>query len=133
MERIVFLERNTIQADFRGPNWDHEWIEYQETRPEEVFERLREASIVISNKLDLREPQLSVSPGIKLIAIAATGFDNIDLDHCRKHDIAVCNARGYAVNSVPEHVLMLILALRRNLLAYRRGGKGGKWQESKSF
>ena len=133
MERIVFLERDTIQANFRRPNFDHEWIEYEETAPDEVFERLRGATIVISNKLALCEAQLSVSPRIKLIAIAATGFDNIDLDYCRRRGIAVCNARGYAVNSVPEHVLMLILALRRNLLAYRNDVQQGKWQHSKQF
>ncbi|HVS21212.1 MAG TPA: D-2-hydroxyacid dehydrogenase [Pyrinomonadaceae bacterium] len=133
MERIVFLERNTLQASFRRPKFDHEWIEHAETRPEEVIERLRGATIVISNKLALREAQLSQSPLIKLIAVAATGFDNIDLDYCRRHGIAVCNTRGYAVNSVPEHVLMLILALRRNLLAYREDVRRGLWQQSKQF
>lgn len=133
MERIVFLERNTIQAEFRRPNFDHEWIEYGETLPAQVVERLAEASIVISNKLALREPDLSQLPQLKLIAIAATGSDCVDLDYCRTHGIAVCNVRGYAVNSVPEHVLMLILALRRNLLAYRADVQQGKWQQSKQF
>ena len=119
MERIVFLERNTIQADFRRPNFDHEWVEYADTLPQEVVERVRPASIIISNKLSLGEPQLSHAPDVKLIAIAATGSDCVDLDYCRRRGITVCNVRGYAVNSVPEHVLMLILALRRNLLAYR--------------
>ena len=101
MERIVFLERNTFQARFRRPHFDHEWIEYAETRPDELVERLRGATIVISNKLGLGEPELSQSPQIKLIAVAATGFDNIEVDYCRSHGIAVCNTRGYAVNSVP--------------------------------
>jgi len=133
MERIVFLERNTFQANFRRPGFDHEWIEYTETLPEQVIDRLRGATIVISNKLALREVQLSRLPQIKLIAVAATGFDNIDLDYCRTHGIAVCNTRGYAVNSVPEHVLMMILALRRNLLAYREDVQRGRWQHSKQF
>ena len=132
MERIVFLERNTIQANFRRPNFDHEWIEYGETFSEQVVERLRGATIVISNKLPLREAELSQLPDLKLIAIAATGSDNIDLDYCRAHGIAVSNTRGYAVNSVPEHVLMMILALRRNLLAYREDVQGGKWQHVKT-
>ena len=133
MERIVFLERNTIQADFRRPNFDHEWIEYGETFSEEVVERLRGASIVISNKLPLREGELSRLPELRLIAIAATGSDNIDLSYCRKQGVAVSNTRGYAVNSVPEHVLMMILALRRNLLAYREDVQSGKWNLSKQF
>src|SRR5205814_1146995 len=133
MERIVFLERNTVQANFRRPDFDHEWIEFGESLQEQVLERLRGATIVISNKLALREPDLSQLPQLKLIAIAATGFDCVDLDYCRNHGIAVCNVRGYAANSVSEHVLMLMLALRRNLLAYRDEVQRGLWQQSKQF
>src|ERR1044072_4270808 len=131
MQRIVFLERNTIQANFRRPAFEHEWIEHAETAASQVVERLEDASIVISNKLALREPDLSRLPELKLIAIAATGSDCVDLDYCRAHEIAVCNVRGYAVNSVPEHVLTLMLALRRNLLSYRADVQAGKWQHSK--
>src|SRR5882762_1006548 len=133
MERIVFLERNTIAADFRRPGFDHEWIEFGESFQNQVVERLRGATVAISNKLALREPELSQLPELKLIAIAATGSDNIDLEYCRTHGIAVSNTRGYAVNSVPEHVLMLVLALRRNLLAYRADVQNGLWQQSKQF
>jgi len=133
MERIVFLERNTIAADFRRPAFDHEWIEFGESFQDQVVERLRDATIAISNKLSLREAELSQLPELKLIAIAATGSDNIDLQYCREHEIAVSNTRGYAVNSVPEHVLMMMLALRRNLLAYRADVQSGMWQQSKQF
>ena len=133
MERIVFLERNTIQADFRRPNFEHEWIEYPETLAHEVGERVRTATIIISNKLSLDKSPLEHAPELKLIAIAATGSDCVDLDYCRRRGITVCNTRGYAVHSVPEHVLMLILALRRNLLAYWRDVEDGKWQHSKQF
>lgn len=133
MERIVFLERDTIRADFRRPNFDHEWVEYADTLPAEVCERVQPASVIISNKLSLGEPQLARAPDVKLIAIAATGSDCVDLDYCRRRGITVCNVRGYAVNSVPEHVLMLILALRRNLLLYRQDVQAGKWQQSKQF
>ena len=133
MERIVFLERDTIQADFRSPNFDHEWIEYPETATDQVVERVGNATIIISNKLSLGQPQLSQAPHVRLIAIAATGSDCVDLNYCRSRGIAVCNVRGYAVNTVPEHVLMMILALRRNLLAYRADLQRGLWNESKQF
>jgi glycerate dehydrogenase len=133
MERIVFLERNTIQADFRRPNFEHEWIEHPETLADQVVERVHDANIIISNKLSLGEAQLANAPGMKLIAIAATGSDCVDLSYCRARGIAVCNVRGYAVNTVPEHVLMMILALRRNLLAYRADVQRGLWNESKQF
>lgn len=133
MERIVFIERNTIQANFRRPDFEHEWIEYGESFPEQVTERVRKATIIISNKLFLGEPELATARELKLIAIAATGSDCVDLKYCRNQGIAVCNVRGYAANSVPEHVLMLILALRRNLIAYRQDVEQGKWQLSKQF
>jgi len=132
-ERIVFLERNTIQANFRRPNFDHEWVEYPETLADQVIERARTATIIISNKLSLGAPQLSPVPNLKLIAIAATGSDCVDIDYCRGRGISVCNVRGYAANSVPEHVLMMILALRRNLIAYRQDVQSGLWNQSKQF
>jgi len=133
MERIVFLERKTIDAHFRRPGFDHEWIEYPETTAGQVVDRVRDATIIISNKLSLGELQLSDAREVKLIAIAATGSDCVDLDYCRERGIAVCNVRGYAVNAVPEHVLMMILALRRNLVAYRADVQAGLWNQSKQF
>jgi glycerate dehydrogenase len=133
MEHIVFFERNTVRAEFRRPDFPHEWIEYGESEPAQVIERIRNASIVISNKLSLREPELSGATHLKLIAIAATGSDCVDLDYCRARGIGVCNARGYAVTSVPEHVLTMIFALRRNLIAYRTDVEQGLWGQSRQF
>ncbi|MDQ3665510.1 MAG: D-2-hydroxyacid dehydrogenase [Acidobacteriota bacterium] len=133
MERIVFLEHNTFNVKFRQPEFEHEWIEYGETESGQVVERLRDATIAICNKLPLREPALSRLPKLKLIAVAATGVDNIDLSYCKSRGIAVCNARNYAKHSLPEHVLMLILALRRNLVAYIQDVRDSKWQEAKQF
>ena len=132
-ERIVFLERNTFNIPFRRPSFDHDWIEHGETDESQVVERLRDATIAICNKVALRENALSQLPKLKLIAVAATGTDNVDLAFCRTHNIAVCNTRGYAVNSLPEHALMLMLALRRNLVAYRDDVRAGRWQEAKKF
>ncbi|MGH9966260.1 MAG: D-2-hydroxyacid dehydrogenase [Pyrinomonadaceae bacterium] len=133
MERIVFLERNTFSVEFRRPRFDHEWVEYGETMPDQVVERLHQATIGICNKLPLRAPELSQLPQLKLIAVAATGVDNIDLDYCKGHRIAICNTRNYAKHSLPEHILMLMLALRRNLVRYMQDVRSGKWQEAKQF
>ncbi len=132
-EIIVFLERNTFNVPFRRPAFAHEWSEFGETAPGEVVERLAPATVAICNKLPLRAETLSQLPKLKLIAVAATGVDNVDLAYCRGHNIAVCNTRGYAVNSLPEHALMLMLALRRNLIAYRNDVKAGRWHEAKQF
>src|SRR6266850_4458392 len=101
MERIVFLESNTFTIDFRKPEFDHEWVEYGETPVSEIISRLRDATIAIVNKVPLREPELSRLSQIRLIAVAATGVDNIDLPYCRTRGIGVCNARGYAIHSLP--------------------------------
>jgi glycerate dehydrogenase len=133
LEKIVFLDRSTLKANIRRPAFVHEWVDYAETRPGEVVERLRGATIAITNKVALREADLSRLPDLKLIAVAATGVDIIDLDYCRQHDITVSNVRNYARRSVPEHVLMLILALRRSLLGYREDMRRGAWQKASQF
>ena len=133
MEKIVFLERNTFKVEFPRPQFEHEWIDFAETEPHQVVERLRGATIALCNKLPLRAPELSRLPQLKLIAVAATGVDNIDLVYCKQRGIAVCNARHYAGNSLPEHVLMLILSLRRNLKAYLQDVNAGAWQKAKQF
>ena len=133
MEKIVFLDRSTLEATIRRPAFPHQWEEYATTAPGEIVERLKEATIVITNKVPLRAETLARLPGLKLIAEAATGVNNIDVDWCRGHGIAVANIRNYAVHAVPEHVFMMILALRRNLLAYRADLQRGLWQQSDQF
>lgn len=132
-EIIVFLERDTFNVSFRKPTFDHEWVEFGETTPGEVVERLGQATIAICNKVSLRGEALAQLPNLRLIAVAATGVDNVDLAFCRNHNIAVCNTRGYAANSLPEHALMLMLALRRNLVAYRNDVRNGRWHEARQF
>lgn len=133
MQRIVFVERNTFNIEFPRPSFPHEWIEFGETTSDQVVPRLSQASIVICNKLQLRRDTLQQLPDLKLIAVAATGVDNIDLAFCREQGIAVCNTRGYATTSVPEHALMLMLAMRRNLIPYINDVSRGVWQQARQF
>jgi glycerate dehydrogenase len=133
MERIVFLERDTLRAELRRPSFEHVWRDYGSTRPGEVLERLEGATVAVVNKLPLRAETLARLPSLKLVAVAATGTDNIDLDYCRAHDIEVSNVRGYARETLPEHVLTLALALRRNLLSYVEAVREGRWQRAEQF
>lgn len=133
MQHIVFLERDSIRANFRRPDFPHVWEEYPLTAPDEILPRLRDASIAITNKVVLSGDILAQLPQLRMIAGAATGTDNLDLDWCRAHGIVVSNIRGYAEHAVPEHVMMLILALRRQLLAYRADLAAGKWQAAPMF
>jgi len=133
METIVFLERDTLRAELRPPAFEHVWRDYGSTRPEEVEERLKDATVAVVNKLPLRAELLARLPALKLIAVAATGTDNIDLEYCRERGVEVRNVRGYASETLPEHVLMLTLALSRNLVGYREDVRAGLWQRAEQF
>src|ERR1700745_499275 len=131
--RIVFLDRATLQARVRRPAFAHTWQEYPVTQEGELVERLRDATVAITNKVPLRAGTLERLPKLKLIAVAATGYDVIDIAHCKANGIAVANIRNYAVHTVPEHAFTLITALRRNLLAYRGDVESGRWQQVDQF
>jgi glycerate dehydrogenase len=133
MERIVFLDRDSIQANLRRPEFPHEWRDFPATSAAQVAERLEHATVAISNKVPVMADSLARLPKIRLIAVCATGTNNVDLDYCRAHGITVSNIRNYAVHSVPEHVFMMILALRRNLAGYRDDVRNGRWQTSEQF
>lgn len=135
MKTIVFLDRATIPSDISlpTPSFAHQWQEYQTTSPEQLLERLEVADIVITNKVVLDRATLSQLPRLKMVAIAATGMNNVDLVACEELGIAVANIQGYATRSVPEHVIGMIYALKRNLFAYHNDIHAGVWQESKQF
>jgi glycerate dehydrogenase len=135
MHKIVFLDRATIapQIRLRQPSFKHELVEHAQTAPEDVVRRLRGATIAITNKVPLPAEVLEQLPGLRMVAVAATGTDGVDKPWCAAHDVAVANIRGYAVNTVPEHTFALMLALRRNLVAYRQDVLRGRWQESGQF
>ena len=117
----------------KSPAFEHTWQEHPVTNTSELVERLRDATVAITNKVPLRADTLRGLPKLKLIAIAATGYDVIDIDYCKANGIAVTNIRNYAVHTVPEHSFALITALRRNLLAYRQDVERGRWQQIDQF
>jgi glycerate dehydrogenase len=133
MEHIVFLDRDSLMATVRAPGFAHDWQAHGATIAGQVVERLRGATIAITNKVPLRAAAIAQLPDLKMIAVAATGTDNIDLDACRARGIVVSNIRDYSLVSVPEHCFTLMLALRRNLVAYRADVEAGLWQASTRF
>lgn len=131
--KVVFLDRASLKAKVRKPEDASEYVEHQKTSVDEIVPRLKGAAVAIVNKVPMREATLSQLPELKMIAVAATGYDVIDIAYCKSHGIAVANIRNYAVHTVPEHAFMLILALRRNLLAYRQDVENGVWNKSDQF
>lgn len=133
MHHIVFLDRDSLRADVRAPNFPHRWQDHAATSEHQVVERLQGATIAISNKVPITAQALEQLPDLRFVAIAATGTNNVDLDACRARGIAVANIRDYSRVSVPEHCMMLMLALRRNLRAYIEDVEAGLWERSPHF
>lgn len=133
--RIVFLDRGTIgpSVELSRPAAPHDWQMHDRTPPEAVVERLAGARIAVTNKVPLRRAALEQLPELKFISVAATGYDVIDIAACREFGITVSNVRGYAVASVPEHTMALILSLKRALPGYRADVQAGEWQRSGQF
>ncbi|WGF88766.1 D-2-hydroxyacid dehydrogenase [Marinivivus vitaminiproducens] len=130
---IVFLDRETLGAEVRKPAFAHRYVEHDATSPDQVAERLKDATICITNKVRIERAVLAQLPHLKLIAVAATGTDIIDKEAAKDHGVTVINIRNYAFNTVPEHVVALMFALRRNLLAYASDVRAGRWQEARQF
>jgi len=133
MLRIVNLESESVDAPFRRPDVAHEWAEFAMCEQASLIDALRGANIAVINKLRLDAAAVAALPELEMVAVAATGTDNIDLQACAAHGVTVCNVRGYAGHTVPEHVLMLMLALRRSLLSYVSDVHAGKWGRSNNF
>jgi glycerate dehydrogenase len=132
-QRVVFLDRASLKARVRKPRCAGQYVEHERTAPDEIATRLAGATVAIVNKVPMRAGTLRELPQLKMIAVAATGYDVVDVPYCREHGIAVANIRNYAVHTVPEHAFAMILALRRNLLAYRQDVENGVWNKSEQF
>ena len=130
---IVFLDRGSLDADLPVPSMAHTWLNYDYSESHNVVSRLKGATIAVTNKVRLDADILSALPDLKMIAIAATGSNVVDLDACQRLNIRVTNIRGYARAAVPEHTFALILALRRQLINYHQDVMNGKWQTSQHF
>ena len=106
---------------------------YPATAPDEVLERLSMADAVITNKVVLDAQTLQQLPKLKLILIAATGTNNVDLVAAKERGISVSNCQGYGTQSVAQHCMALMLALATQLIPYHRTVEQGHWQKAQQF
>ena len=133
----VFLDKGSLD---RGDiNFDHlkskfsRWIEYETTAADETLSRINNADVIITNKVKITETILRSCNKLKLVCVAATGTNNVDLAAAKKLNIPVCNVTGYATHSVVQHVFSLILALHNNLINYDQLVKSHAWDKSDHF
>lgn len=110
-----------------------DWRFYAHTAPQQTAQRIADADVVVTNKVALDAGLIEAAARLKLICIAATGTDKIDLTAARRGGVAVSNVRAYATASVAEHVFALLLTLVRQLDAYRRLAREGEWSSSPHF
>ena len=133
--RVVFLDRDTISPEtvLRELSFSHELEVFDRTTAEQVAVRITDADIVITNKAPVRGAALEGAKRLRLVAVAATGTDVVDVKAANARGVTVSNIRNYAVNTVPEHTFALLLALRRSVVAYRESVARGRWREAAQF
>ncbi len=129
---LASVDNNDLALDQLKTVLD-DWDFYPHTQPWQLAERLIGAEVVVSNKVVLSREVLASADKLKLICVAATGTNNIDLDAARERDIFVTNVRAYGTASVVQHVFALILSLQRCIPDYQQAIRQGRWQQSDFF
>ncbi|MCE1236274.1 MAG: D-2-hydroxyacid dehydrogenase [Hyphomicrobiales bacterium] len=132
---VVFLDAETLRPDtvLKPFSFPHRIERHARTAPHETAARIAAADVVLVNKVRIGAAEMDAAPKLRLIALLATGSDNVDLEAAKARDVVVVNIRDYARATVPEHTFALILALRRSLVSYRASVLAGRWQEAAQF
>ncbi|MBQ8572104.1 MAG: NAD-binding protein [Ruminococcus sp.] len=130
--KIAVLDKGTLGKDIDlSPIYAlGEVAEYQTTEPEKVSERIHDSDVVIINKIKLNESNLKDASKLKIICVAATGYDNIDTEYCKNAEIAVCNVPGYSTDSVAQVTLAMALSLTTHLKEYEDFVRSGEYTKS---
>lgn len=136
-KKAVILDQATFGPD--QPDWQtilsqpFHWQCYANTSPEQVMERIKDAQVVMSNKVVLNADTLEKAKNLKYIGVLATGTNNVDKKAAKSLGIKVQNVEGYGTGSVVQHTLMLMLNLAGNVQAYQSAVKNGDWSRSAMF
>lgn len=134
--KAVFLDYDTVSSgdlDLSALSAAAGDLSLCESDDAKTAERIRDAQIVLLNKVELSRELLAGAPNLKLIAVAGTGTNNIDLAAAREFGIGVCNVRGYCTSSVVQHVWGLILSLTQHISGYARLVRDGSWTQREAL
>uniref|UniRef100_A0AB33J8Q2 D-2-hydroxyacid dehydrogenase n=1 Tax=Prevotella sp. GTC17259 TaxID=3236795 RepID=A0AB33J8Q2_9BACT len=134
--KIVELDAHSINPG--DLSWDGlkalgEFVEYERSTPDEVVERAKDADIVLTNKVAIREKEMSQLPRLKYIGVMATGYNTIDLEAARKHGIVVTNIPAYSTDSVAQMTFAQILNITNRVDYYAGQNRLGKWSGNPDF
>jgi glycerate dehydrogenase len=133
--KAVFLDYDTVSngdLDTSGLSAAVEDLRLCESDDSKTAERIRDAEIVLLNKVELSRELLQAARSLKLVAVAGTGTDNVDVAAARELKVAVCNVRGYCTSAVVQHVWGLILSLTQHVSDYARLAQNGSWTRNEA-
>ena len=130
--KLIVLDADTLGKDLSLKPLEAfgECVCYPSTPPELVAERIKDSDVLVLNKIKLNRENLPAAKNLKLICVAATGYDNIDTVFCKEHGIAVCNVPDYSSNSVAQLTSAIVLALSVHLSSYTDFVKTGAYSSS---
>ena len=130
--KIAILDKDTLghDIDLAPLRALGETAEFGTTPPSLVAERIADADVVVINKVKLNGENLGSAAQLKLICVAATGYDNIDTEFCRLHNIALCNVPGYSTHSVAQLTVAMALSLATRLPEYDGFVRSGEYSAS---
>lgn len=134
--KVVILDADTVTKGDVSLNRFSDFGElviYGLTDKSEVAERIKDADIVITNKNQLNAENMKDAKNLKYIGLFATGYNNIDIEYAKEHNIAVCNAPGYSTEAVAQHTFAFILAILDRVGEYNETVKEGDWIKSRTF
>lgn len=133
--KISVLDVDTLGDDLNLDEISRlgEVVVYPLTRQNEVKERICDSDVLILNKVKLNSENLPYAKKLKLICITATGFDNVDIDYCKEHNIGVCNVAGYSTDSVVQLTIAMAFSLATNLTFFDKYSKSGEYTNSNIF
>ena len=133
--KIVFMEADTLGNDVDLSCFDSlgEIVKYAATSPAENAVRIKDADVVVANKIQMNEELLKDCTNLKLICLTATGTNNIDFEYTAKRGIAVANVKGYSTQSVVQHTFALLFYLFEKMRYYDEFVKSGQYIESDVF
>jgi glycerate dehydrogenase len=135
--KAVFLDFATMGAGGLDPSALQQRLPalkiFDTTSAAETADRIRDAEVVLANKIQLNADNMAEATVLKFIGLTATGTDNVDLSYAKERGIAVCNIRAYCTQSIVEHVLGTLLGFSHNLSSFNKAVRLGKWQAANEF
>ena len=132
--KIVLLDTLTFgESDLGGFDGLGDVVKYETTSSEQTLERIEDADVVVTNKVVIDDKLMAAAPSLRLICVAATGMNNIDLSVAAKRGISVKNVAGYSTDSVIQHTFSMLFYLMGHSCYYDEYVKSGEWQKSPIF